>query len=391
MIKRIIADKLGQYAKQYPVITITGPRQSGKTTLGRMQFPDKTYLNLELPDVRAFAQSDPRAFLNRIPDGAIIDEIQRVPDLVSYIQGMVDEKQQPGMFILTGSQQFELTNSINQSLAGRTALLRLLPFSMAELKSTYSNLDTDSLLFTGFYPRIYDKNLDPVQAQADYIATYVERDIRQLIQIKDLSVFQRFIKLCAGRSGQLLNLNNLAADTGVSHTTIREWITLLEASYIIFLLQPYHANIRKRLVKTPKLYFYDVGIMAHLLGIETRDQIMTHPLRGSLFENLVISEIIKHRFNASRNINLNFYRDSTGHEIDIIYHVADKILPIEIKSSQTFSNSFLESFYKLNTVIDSFPYGKMIVYNGDFEQNIQDIQISNLFNFISKIEQLIPS
>ncbi len=270
---------------KYPVITITGPRQSGKTTLARNTFTEKPYANLENPVTRQFAEEDPLAFLGQYPQGAIIDEIQRVPELLSYIQVIVDERRENSLFVLTGSQQFELMHGITQSLAGRTALLKLLPLSIAEL-ATHFSPGVDEMLFKGFYPRIYDQDIAPDQAYGDYFETYVERDLRQLVNVKNLSLFQRFVKLCAGRCGQLLNLNSLANDTGISHSTAREWMTVLEASYIVFLLQPFHANIGKRLVKSPKIYFYDVGLASWLLGIEEQRQIATHPLRGGLFENM---------------------------------------------------------------------------------------------------------
>lgn len=388
LITRNISVRLIELALQYPVVTITGPRQSGKTTLVKQIFAHKKYINLELPDVREFAQNDPRAFLRGLPNGAILDEIQRVPDLVSYIQGIVDEKDQPGMFILTGSQQFELTNSINQSLAGRTALLKLLPLCVSELVSTYKNLSVDSLLFKGMYPRIYEKGLDPSQAIADYIATYIERDIRQLIQIKDLSLFQKFLRLSAGRTGQILNMQNLANDTGVSQTTIREWLTILEASYIIYFLQPYFSNVRKRLVKSPKLYFYDTGIVCFLLGIEKESQLATHYLKGNIFENFVVSEIIKYRFNKVKSNNLNFYRDSSGNEVDVIYNIADAIVPIEIKSAETFSQSFTKGFKHLEKVIGTFPYGKILFYAGELEQDRGNLKIRNIFSLQKELDAI---
>ncbi|MFP4226818.1 MAG: ATP-binding protein, partial [Desulfobacterales bacterium] len=290
LIPRTIETVLQRLAGQYPVITMTGPRQSGKTTLCRTAFAYKPYVNLEAPDIRQFARDDPRGFLAQYPDGAVLDEIQRAPDLVSYIQPLVDEDQREGRFIMTGSQQFEVSDTVNQSLAGRTALVKLLPFSLEELQSAIKLPDIDSLILHGFYPRIWDKQLDPTQALGDYFETYIERDLRQLATIKDLNLFERFIRLCAGRIGQLLNLSSLANDAGVSHTTAGNWISILEASYILFLLPPYHRNISKRLVKSPKLYFYDVGLAAFLLGIENARQISRDPLRGNLFENMVIVE-----------------------------------------------------------------------------------------------------
>jgi len=375
MIKREITDYLLHLATKYPVVTITGPRQSGKTTLVKSAFPDK------LMDNREFAQSDPHGFLRRIPEGAILDEIQRAPDLVSYIQGIVDDRNKNGMFILTGSQQFEISQSISQSLAGRTALLRLLPFSINEVKKNYGFSSNDELIFKGFYPRIYDQNLDPTQALADYFETYVERDLRQLIQVKNLSMFQKFVKMCAGRVGQLLNLSNLSNDLGISHSTVREWMSILEASYVVFLLQPFYANINKRLIKSPKLYFYDVGLASFLLGIESLSHVEVHPLRGNLFENLVVMELLKYRYNQGKRNNLNFYRDSQGNEIDVIYNIAHNVLPIEIKAAETITADFFRGFTAFQKVIPDLPYGKMLIYGGTQQQTRGDIQIVPVTEF----------
>jgi len=380
MIDREISKYLRQISQKYPVVTITGPRQSGKTTLAKNVFKNKDYINLEVLDVREFAKSDPRGFLRKIPEGAVIDEIQHAPNLISYIQGIVDEKQQNGLFILTGSQQFEISNSINQSLAGRTALLKLLPFSMTEVKNNYDFSDIDEIIYKGFYPRIYDQNLNPTQALADYFETYVERDLRQLISIKNLSSFQKFVKLCAGRVGQLLNLNSIGNDLGISHTTIRDWLTILEASYIIFLLEPFHCNIKKRLIKSPKLYFYDVGLVSFLLGIEKLSHIERHPLRGNIFENLAVIELLKYRYNHGRRNNLNFYRDSTGNEVDIIYNIGHQFLPIEIKVSETVAKDFFKGFKQLQKVIPDLPFGKLLIYTGNQDETRHDIQISNILN-----------
>ncbi len=379
MIIREISNYLSALATQYPVVTLTGPRQSGKTTLVKSVFPDKAYINLELMDNREFAQTDPRGFLRRIPDGAILDEIQRAPDLVSYIQGVVDEKQKNGVFILTGSQQFEVSISISQSLAGRTALLKLLPFSINEVRENYGVSDIDQLMLNGFYPRIYDQKLDPTQALANYFETYVERDLRQLIQIKNLSQFQRFVKMCAGRVGQLLNLTNISNDLGTSHTTVREWLSILEASYIVFLLQPFYANIKKRLIKAPKLYFYDVGLASFLLGIESLSHVAMHPLRGNLFENLVIIEILKYRCNQGKRNNLNFYRDSQGNEIDVIYNLAHNVLPIEIKASETVIPDFFKNFAAFQKIMPNLPFGKVLIYNGDQHQSRGNIEVVPLW------------
>lgn len=376
LIKRTVENILQALSAKYPVVTITGPRQSGKTTLCRKVFDHKPYANLESPDIRQFAIEDPKAFLAQYPDGAIIDEIQRAPDLVSYIQPLVDESQREGLFVLTGSQQFEVSNTINQSLAGRTALIRLLPFSVEELKVAVSLPDIDTLIYHGFYPRIWDKHLNPSQALGDYFETYIERDLRQIITIKDLNLFQRFIKLCAGRTGQLLNLNSLANDTGISHTTAGNWISILEASYVIFLLQPYHRNISKRLVKTPKLYFYDVGLAAFLLGIENPLHVSRDPLRGNLFENMVVMEALKYRFNQGKRSNLYFYRDTKGNEVDLLLVHGAELFPIEIKAGMTINREY---FKGLNHIAKVFPNnvskGSGLVYAGDEKQHRTNVSV----------------
>ena len=341
MIEREIAGHLASLFRQYPIVTVTGPRQSGKTTLCKQVFPELGYVNLESPDERDFAETDPRRFLAQHASGAIIDEVQRVPSLLSYLQVLVDEDGRNGLFVLTGSEQFGLSEAINQSLAGRTALLRLLPFSLSELQKTGANIGIDDVLFSGFYPRLHDHGLDPGQALGDYFETYVERDVRRLSNIRELGSFQRFVRLCAGRTGQLLNLSSLGSDSGVARATVRYWLAALEASYIIFQLEPYHANIRKRLVRTPKLYFYDVGLASYLLGIQSAEQVATHPLRGHLFENAVVVEAMKHRFNRGRRANLSFFRDSNNLECDLLYETGYGLGAIEIKSGRDY---FVELF-----------------------------------------------
>jgi len=376
LINRTVETVLQAFANKYPVVTITGPRQSGKTTLCRKVFVHKPYANLESPDVRQFALDDPRGFLAQYPDGAALDEIQRAPDLVSYLQPLVDITQRDGLFILTGSQQFEVSNTINQSLAGRTALLKLLPFSIAEIQSSFSLPDIDILLYHGFYPRLWDKQLNPTQALGDYFQTYIERDLRQLVTIKDLNLFQRFVQLCAGRIGQLLNVNSLANDTGISHTTARNWLSLLEASYVIFLLQPYFRNISKRLVKSPKLYFFDVGLAAFLLGIENEKQISRDPLRGNLFENMVIAEALKYRFNQGRRNNLYFYRDSKGNEVDLLWVNGPDFFPIEIKAGMTITRDYFKGLKHFKKVYpDYIPGGGGIVFGGEEGQKRTDVVI----------------
>lgn len=368
MITRTLQPYLLALATQYPVVTVTGPRQSGKTTLCRAAFPAKPYANLESPDTRQFAISDPRAFLAQFPDGAILDEIQRAPELLSYLQVMVDADRRSGLFILTGSQQFEMMTTISQSLAGRTALLKLLPFSIEELAATVPGLSVDRLLVSGFYPRIHDKGLNPTQALGDYLETYVERDLRQLINIKDLGLFEKFVRLCAGRAGQLLNMQEIGNEAGVSHTTARAWITLLEASYIIHLLRPWYGNISKRLVKMPKLYFYDVGLASYLLGIEHEGHIARHPLRGALFENLAVMEALKYRYHRGKRSNLNFYRDAKGHEVDLVISHGPELLPIEIKSGTTITEDYFKGLRYFGREFPDAPAGALIYGGNDYQE-----------------------
>ena len=387
MIERDITPLLVSLFKQYPFVTVTGPRQSGKTTLCRIAFPDLEYVNLEAPDAREFAESDPRAFLAQFSDGAIIDEIQRVPALLSFLQVIGDEAGRNGMFVLTGSEQFLLSAAISQSLAGRTALLRLLPFSLAERRRAGASNAIDDIIYSGFYPRIHDQGLDPIQALGDYFETYVERDVRQLSEIRNLSNFRRFVRLCAGRVGQLVNLSSLGSDAGVSHTTVRQWLNVLETSYIIFQLQPFHANIRKRLIKSPKLYFYDVGLASYLIGIEHPRQIATHPLRGFLFENAVIAETLKHRFNRGRQANVSFYRDAQGLECDLLYETGYGYGAIEIKSGATVSSSYFDA---LNRVAELVPdvNAKAVVYGGARRQSRSDAEVATL-NGLSEVLSML--
>lgn len=374
ILPRTIEPSLLDCARHYPVVTVTGPRQSGKTTVCRKVFADKQYVSLENMDTRLFAREDPRGFLSEMPDGAILDEIQQAPDLSSYIQTLVDEKQRNGLFILTGSQQFEVATTISQSLAGRTALLKLLPFSMEELGSHQENLSNNELLLKGFYPRIWREGLSPTQALANYIETYVERDIRQLVAIKDLNLFQRFVTLCAGRVGQLLNLNSLAADCGVSHQTARNWITLLEASYIVLRLPPYFANISKRLIKSPKLYFYDVGLAAYLIGLENELHVSRDPLRGNLFENMAVIEALKYRLHRGRRSNLHFYRDSNGNEVDLLLSYGPDFFPVEIKSGMTVNKDYFRGLRAISKVFD-LPLGAGLIYGGDERQQREGVSV----------------
>ncbi len=387
-IERKLTGQAQSLFKQYPVVTITGPRQSGKTTLAKKAFPDLPHINLEDMETRSFAQQDPKGFLRTCSEGAILDEIQNVPDLTSYIQVHVDSLQKEGLFVLTGSRQFELMESISQSLAGRTALLKLLPFSFEELAAHEIKLSWDEYIYRGFYPRIYDKKLNPAQALADYYTTYVERDLRQIINVHNLNLFHKFVSLCAGRIGQILNISSLASDTGISHSTAHEWLSILKASYIIFTLEPYFANIGKRLIKSPKLYFYDTGLAANLLGIEEESHVTYHPLRGNLFENMAVMEILKFRFNRGKSSNLFFFRDSKGNEIDLFYTAADKIIPFEIKSAETIASDFFKGFTYFEKNIQSKNHGRFILYGGDREEVRNDVAVTNMKTIWKNLENL---
>ncbi|MBV5283248.1 MAG: ATP-binding protein [Paludibacter sp.] len=379
-IDREINTELVDLALHYPVVMITGPRQAGKTSLARQVFPDKPYYSIENPDVRQQISTDPRAFFTSNPDGAIIDEFQRYPEILSYIQGIVDEKKQNGQFILTGSNNVSMLSKVTQSLAGRVALLKLLPFSIAELGAFGKNYSVDDYLLNGFYPRVYADNLNPTKAYRNYYETYVERDIRQILQVKDVSLFQKFMKLCAGRVGQLFNANNLATEVGVSYQTIFAWLSALQATYIVFLVQPWSANISKRLVKTPKLYFYDVGLAAYLLGIENTSHVETHPLRGSLFENMVTLELLKKRYNAGLDNNLYFYRDNHGNEVDIMQEAGYQLNLFEIKSAETFTPHFLKGLDYLKKIVPDRVGKSNLVYAGSDEMTIKEHRIVNYKN-----------
>jgi len=388
MIPRDLAGPLRALFAQYPVVTLTGPRQSGKTTLCRAVFPDLPYVNLEQPDQRDFAIEDPKGFLDRHPDGAILDEIQRAPELTSWIQARVDERGSNGLYVLTGSRQLEVGEAVSQSLAGRTAVLRLLPFSIAEAAQLRPASSVDELLFRGSYPRIHDQDLDPTQALGDYFETYVERDLRQLANLRNLTSFRTFVKLCAGRVGQLLNLHGLGADAGVSHTTAREWISLLEASYLVMRLPPYHANVSKRLIKSPKLYFLDVGLAAFLIGIDDVRQLTTHPLRGALFENLIVLEALKARLHAAKPSNLHFYRDRAGHEVDLVQPVGSALIVTEAKSGATVSTDAFRGLARFAELLPDVRMERVLVHGGDAERCQQGTHVTTPEGFAPRIQQL---
>ncbi len=371
MIERDITPRIRKAALNFPSITLTGPRQSGKTTLCRAIFPRHSYVTLEAPDVRAFAMEDPRAFLARFSQGAIIDEVQRATDLLSYLQGMIDDDPTPGRWILTGSQNLSLLNTVSQSLAGRTAVYNLFALTRKEIVRFSNHPQTlEETLFTGSYPRIFDAELDPTDWLRSYIATYVERDVRTLSNVGDLATFQRFVALCAGRTAQLLNYSSLADDCGISQPTAMNWLNILEASFLVFRLPSYHSTLRKRLVKMPKLHFYDTGLVCWLLGIRHPEQLITHPLRGFIFENWVVSEIMKRRANEGEAGGLFFYRDRNGSEADLIIEHSQTINIIEVKSTETPSSILFKSAGRVRRQLDKSARGcsVSVVYGGREQQ-----------------------
>ena len=379
MIIREITEELLDSAKEYPVVTILGPRQSGKTTLVKMTYPDKPYFSMEDPDIRIAAEEDPRGFFNDIPNGAIIDEIQRLPILMSYIQGIVDECQESGMFILTGSHQPDVHQAVSQTLAGRTALLTLLPFSFSELKNYRTNLEAYDLMVSGAFPRLHEKGLKASRFYNGYLQTYVERDVRTIINIKELSRFQRFLMLLAGRTGQIVNYTSLGNDIGLSGNTVKSWISILKAAYIIFELQPFYENINKRVIKSPKIYFTDTGLVCHLLGIETPDQAKRDPLRSGLYENLMILEILKSRYNRGIRPEIYFFRDTNANEVDLIIRRRRKLIPVEIKSAATYTKSFLKGLLMFKNLTPDACDPGYVLYNGATEFNVNDILVQNIF------------
>lgn len=398
MIPRKLGKKLLQAARQYPVVTLTGPRQSGKTTLARMTFPKYAYVSLEDPDLRGFALDDPRGFLAQFTDSVILDEAQRAPDLFSYIQTMVDQVDRPGRFILTGSQNFLLAKSISQSLAGRCAVLHLLPFSVSELMAwpdgpldkTGNTIPSkrqppDRPLFdwltTGFYPRIHDKGLAPDEWLKNYIHTYIERDVRDIVNVGDLEAFRRFMGLCAGRAGQVVNLSSLAADCGITHTTARRWMSILETSFIVIRLSPHYRNFNKRLVKSPKLYFLDPGLLCCLLKIRNPEDLHLHSSRGPIFESFVVSELYKKAFHSGQEPNLFFWRDSAGHEVDVILDRGLAAMPIEIKSGQTVADDFFKGldFWRRTSGQQDAPAA--LIYAGDRSFRTRGTNVYSWWNF----------
>ncbi len=382
MIKRELSEKLAEAAKKYPVLTITGPRQSGKTTLARAVFKKYQYVSLEDPDNAKVAKEDPKGFLHQYPQNLIIDEAQRVPALFSYIQTIVDTEDRPGRFILTGSHNFLLMESVTQSLAGRCAIFHLLPLSRAELAGeksidmdcieaatsppcTKPEADLDRMLFSGFYPRIHDRHLEPQEWLQDYISSYIERDVRLISNIGDVETFQRFMMLCAGRSGQILNIAALAADCGITPVTAKKWLSILECSFIVSLLRPHYKNFNKRIIKSPKLYFMDTGLLCHLLKIRSPEELRKSEKRGAIFETWVVSEFIKNYYNRRRQPDLFFWRDAAGHEIDLLIDRGRQQLPVGIKSGQTFSENLIKELDFWRSLTKSPEHPGVLIYGGD--------------------------
>lgn len=379
IIRRDCATELLAASKEYPIVTVFGPRQSGKTTLVRSAFPNHSYRLLEEPDTRLLAQTDPRGFLAEIAEGAILDEIQRAPELLSYLQGVVDADGRPGRFVLTGSHQPELHRAISQSLAGRTAVLTLLPLSIHELRSIRAlPKDPFEMAVRGGFPRLHAANLSHERFFSAYLQTYLERDVRALINVKDLRRFQQFLVLLAGRVGQLVNYMSLANDIGVSATTIKDWISALMASFVVFELASFHENLSKRVVKAPKLYFTDVGLAAHLAGIRTPEQAARDPLRGGLYENLVIGDLLKGHLNRGRNAaDFFFYRDSHGNEVDLLVRMGRTLAPVEIKSSATFHPDFLKGIERFQTTVGQRALPGMLFFNGAGPLTCRNVRVAN--------------
>lgn len=389
---RSLTPTLQRLSDSFPVVAVTGPRQSGKTTLVRHLFADKAYVSLEDPQERAFAKEDPRGFLARFSQGAIFDEAQRWLDLFSYLQGMVDEDRAPGRFVLTGSQQFGLLSGVTQSLAGRVGMPRLLPFSLAEiLASRKHKPDLDELMLRGSYPALHTQNLSEADWLASYVSTYVERDVRQVLNVQDLSTFQRFLRLCAARTGQLLNVSALAGETGISNHTARAWLSVLEASDLVFLLPPYHRNFGKRLVKSPKLYFVDTGLACWLLGIRDTNTLNLHPLRGAIFETLIVGEFMKSRLNAGLPPDLYFWRDNNGLAADIVFESEGQLQPVEIKSGSTVTADYIRAGQKSARFAGDEAATPWLIHGGDDIYERNGVRVISWCNLAEKLLHNAPS
>jgi predicted AAA+ superfamily ATPase len=386
-IRRDISEHLKRMIKQFPVLSLTGPRQSGKTTLLRNEFPDYSYFNLERLDYREMIKEDPLGFLRSRGTHIIFDEAQALPELFSYMQVISDERNIPGQYILSGSQSFLLNEKISQSLAGRVHVNHLYPFDILELEKKIFN-KPDSFIVNGFYPRLYDQQISATDFYPSYLQTYIERDIRSLKNVENLQSFSRFIGLCAGRIGQPLNLSSLANDAGIAVNTAKSWISLLESSFVIYLLQPYYKNFNKRIIKAPKLYFYDTGVVSSLLRINSHEMVLTHYLYGSLFENLVINEIIKTQIHAGRKPLIWYWRESNGAEIDCLIEIEDNLIAIEIKSGQTFTRDYLKNLKLLNQVKTNKPFKKILVYNGEESETVGDVELINWDGFPDFLKSL---
>ena len=387
MIIRESATILKELATYFPVVSITGPRQSGKSTLVKEVFSNYLYVSLEDPNQRKQAIEDPNEFMQQFENGGIIDEIQKVPELFSYIQVIVDEKKMMGQFILTGSNQYEYMQNITQSLAGRMAIIKLLPFSYKELYGT-NEVDIETVLYSGMYPAIFDRDIPPSMYYPSYVESYIERDVRQIQNVTDLTLFQKFLELCAGRTGQILNKQSLANVCGISQPTVEQWLTILEASFIIRRFRPYFKNIKKRNIRSPKLYFFDTGIVCYLLGIHKPDQLKTHPLRGEIFETFIMSEFIKYHFHQGQRSNYFFYRDSNMNEVDLIIETGYGPVPVEIKSAKTINDSFFKGLKFFRKLSDRHKNSGLI-YGGDRSYSYRDVKIKNYAHVYEMYDEMI--
>jgi len=377
LIERSAEKTLARLRLGFPIIGITGPRQAGKTTLARMAFPEKPYLSLEDPDQLDYAQADPRGFLAQFPEGAILDEVQRCPGIFSYLQGIVDAHSRMGEFVLTGSQQFGFRAQLAQSLAGRIGLLHLLPLSSRELRlhDPARNHSLNIEMFTGFYPPLHDRDVQVGDWYASYIQTYVERDVQQVLRVKDVNQFRQLLRLCAGRVGSVLNCSSIGNDAGLSHNTVKEWLSVLEASYITFRLPPHFQNFSKRLIKSPKLYFFDTGLLCWLLGIRSADQLATHPLRGAIFENYIIAELSKYHYFSGELPPFYYWRDQSGLEIDLIIEKGGKLIPVEMKSGQTITSDFFKGLIRWMKLAEDKARHPALIYGGEEGQERNGIHV----------------